>query len=345
MAIYFLASSNPAATEMYYYHSDHLGTGTFLSDFSGNPYQFFLNLPFGETMIEQHSYSGDYTNKYKFNGKELDEETGLYYYGARYFNPRTSIWLSVDPEFAKFPGWSPYNYCMQNPVNLVDPDGKAPDDWKRNINGQVVYDKTLTSTSPLGFGETYLGKTYEDVALFGVCGLNTYTYYQEGGNSVSIGGNFQGESNDTSSEVGKNFGWFTVWGDCRSGDVTGLKGTTSDSVEYDKMATLGNGNGTFGSVFKSASGLLAKLIKFFEIADGVQDTFDRGKGVGTIAEPYFKKNDKTQISNADTLFSVTRKIDTENNNIDIVNGSRKADSIIKRYPNAKKKVENIIKHD
>ena len=48
-------------------------------------------------MIEQHSYSGDYTNRYKFNGKELDEETGFYYYGARYYNPKFSIWLSVDP--------------------------------------------------------------------------------------------------------------------------------------------------------------------------------------------------------------------------------------------------------
>ena len=76
---------------MYYYHSDHLGTGTFLSDTYGNPYQFFLNLPFGETMMEQHSYSGDYTNRYKFNGKELDEETGFYYYGARYCNPKFTV--------------------------------------------------------------------------------------------------------------------------------------------------------------------------------------------------------------------------------------------------------------
>ncbi|MES2862780.1 MAG: SpvB/TcaC N-terminal domain-containing protein [Bacteroidota bacterium] len=114
--------------EVYYYHSDHLGTGTFLSDGNGNPYQFFLNLPFGETMMEQHSYTGDYTNKYKFSGKELDEETGFYYFGARYYNPKFSIWLSVDPLAEKFPNWNPYNYCMQNPINLIDPDGRAPGD-------------------------------------------------------------------------------------------------------------------------------------------------------------------------------------------------------------------------
>jgi RHS repeat-associated protein len=62
---------------------------------SGMSIQFFLNLPFGETMLEQQT--GVYDNPYKFNAKELDKETGLYYYGARYYNPRASIWYRVDP--------------------------------------------------------------------------------------------------------------------------------------------------------------------------------------------------------------------------------------------------------
>jgi hypothetical protein len=60
--------------ELYYYHPDHLGTATFLTDYIGNPYQFFLNLPFGESMAEQRSSSGNFNNRWKFNGKELDEE-------------------------------------------------------------------------------------------------------------------------------------------------------------------------------------------------------------------------------------------------------------------------------
>ena len=70
--------------------------------------------------------SNYYNTPYKFNGKELDEETGLYYYGARYYDPRISIWLSVDSEFEEFPNASPYNYCLQSPLNLVDPDGRSP---------------------------------------------------------------------------------------------------------------------------------------------------------------------------------------------------------------------------
>jgi len=55
--------------------------------------------------------------------------SGNYYYGARYYNPKWSIWLSVDPLAEEFPAWSPYNYTLQNPVRYVDPDGRAPQDF------------------------------------------------------------------------------------------------------------------------------------------------------------------------------------------------------------------------
>src|SRR5690606_29147695 len=83
-------------------------------------------LPFGELLVDEHTNS--YNSPFKYNGKEFDEETGNYFYGARYYDPRTSIFLSVDPEFAKFPSWSPYNYTLQNPIRFVDPDGRAPED-------------------------------------------------------------------------------------------------------------------------------------------------------------------------------------------------------------------------
>ncbi|KAF0200212.1 MAG: RHS repeat-associated core domain-containing, partial [Bacteroidetes bacterium] len=108
---------------LYYFHPDHLGSSTLLTDNLGNPYQFFLNLPFGETMAEQKA-TGTFTNPYLFNGKELDEETGLYYYGARYYNPRYSLWLGVDPMVEKYTGITPYNYCVNNPVTFLDIDGR-----------------------------------------------------------------------------------------------------------------------------------------------------------------------------------------------------------------------------
>ena len=91
------------------------------TNFQAHETQFFLNLPFGETMVEQTD--GSYNNPYRFNAKELDEDTGLYYYGARYYNPRLSIWYGVDPLAEKYASWSPYAYCGNNPINYIDPDG------------------------------------------------------------------------------------------------------------------------------------------------------------------------------------------------------------------------------
>src|SRR5690606_11810684 len=65
---------------------------------------------------------------FKFNGKELDDETGNYYHGARYYDPKTSIWLSVDPLASEMPSWSPYNFTFNNPLRYVDPLGLSPDD-------------------------------------------------------------------------------------------------------------------------------------------------------------------------------------------------------------------------
>ena len=111
---------------IYYYHPDHLGTSTFLTDANGVAYQFFLNLPFGETMAEQYPNSY-YKTPFKFSGKEMDEQTGLHYFGARYYDSQVSIWLSVDPLAESYPNFNPYNYTMQNPINLVDPTGMSPE--------------------------------------------------------------------------------------------------------------------------------------------------------------------------------------------------------------------------
>ena len=64
---------------------------------------------------------------YTFSAKERDSETGLSYFGSRYYSSDLSIWLSVDPMSAKYPSLSPYVYCADNPVRLVDPDGEDYD--------------------------------------------------------------------------------------------------------------------------------------------------------------------------------------------------------------------------
>ncbi|HLW42179.1 MAG TPA: RHS repeat-associated core domain-containing protein, partial [Flavobacterium sp.] len=73
---------------------------------------------------------------YKFNGKELDEATQMYYYGARYYDPRISIFVSVDPLAEKT--MQPYIYCANNPILFVDPDGRHIIIYYKNAQGKEV---------------------------------------------------------------------------------------------------------------------------------------------------------------------------------------------------------------
>jgi RHS repeat-associated protein len=105
----------------YFYHPDHLGSTSYITDATGEVYQHLEYFAFGETFVEEQGNTDKLP--YKFNGKELDEETGLYYYGARYMEPQISIMLSVDRYAEKYPGMSSYSYVGNNPINYTDPTG------------------------------------------------------------------------------------------------------------------------------------------------------------------------------------------------------------------------------
>ena len=108
--------------ETFFYHSDHLGSTSYITDDKANITQYDAYLPYGELLVDEHSSSEELP--YKFNGKEMDEETGLYYYGARYMNPMASIWYGVDPLAGDYPIVSAYTYCAANPLKYIDPDGQ-----------------------------------------------------------------------------------------------------------------------------------------------------------------------------------------------------------------------------
>ena len=113
--------------DIFYYHSDHLGSTSYITDAKANVAQFDAYLPYGELLVDEHSSTEEMP--YKFNGKELDEETGLYYYGARYMNPRTNLWYGVDPHIEEMAFSSSYTYCDDHPVNFVDIKGKKKLNW------------------------------------------------------------------------------------------------------------------------------------------------------------------------------------------------------------------------
>ena len=120
---YSNAEAQPES-DLYFYHPDHLGSTSYVTDAAGSPTQFLSYNPYGETLLDEHTVSFD--SPYKFNAKELDSETGLYYYGARYYDPSLSLWYGVDALTEKYNSISPYSYCFANPIRLVDPDGNGP---------------------------------------------------------------------------------------------------------------------------------------------------------------------------------------------------------------------------
>ena len=73
--------------------------------------------------------TGSFSSMYTFSAKEKDTETGYSYFGSRYYSSDLSIWLSVDPMSGKYPSLSPYTYCADNPVKLVDPNGEEIGDY------------------------------------------------------------------------------------------------------------------------------------------------------------------------------------------------------------------------
>lgn len=132
--------------DVYYYHSDHIGSSSFITDRNGYASQHLQYLPFGELFVEQRSTANYYT-PYKFSGKEKDEETSYSYFGARYYMSDVSVWLSVDPMMDKYPNISPFNYCHWNPVMLTDPDG-MDDGWVEDPNDKskgVYWDPKVNS--------------------------------------------------------------------------------------------------------------------------------------------------------------------------------------------------------
>lgn len=80
--------------------------------------------------------AGGYSTKYRFTGKEVDEETGLYYFGARYYDSRISLWYGVDPMAEKAPSWNPFRYCGNNPIRHIDPNGMFESEEEAKANAK-----------------------------------------------------------------------------------------------------------------------------------------------------------------------------------------------------------------
>ncbi|HEX3047112.1 MAG TPA: polymorphic toxin-type HINT domain-containing protein, partial [Bacillota bacterium] len=120
---YFIYAGNKLVAEetngvVKYYHGDHLGSTRLVTDASGVVVASYKFKPYGE----REAYSGSFSTDYQFTGKPGIDEVGLSYFGARFYDPETGRFLSVDPGRQ---GLNWYAYCANNPLKYVDPNGRA----------------------------------------------------------------------------------------------------------------------------------------------------------------------------------------------------------------------------
>jgi len=112
--------------QLIYYHADHLGGTNVTTSSTGTKKELCEYLPFGGFSRHEKYGTSNEVAWFYFTGKKLDEETGLYYYGARYYNPSLGRFITPDTvvQAASNPQtFNRYTYCNNNPVNFVDPDG------------------------------------------------------------------------------------------------------------------------------------------------------------------------------------------------------------------------------
>ncbi|HVQ93577.1 MAG TPA: GH-E family nuclease [Mycobacteriales bacterium] len=126
-------SDHDTEKNQFYFHPDHLGSTAYGTDEKGRLVDHQQYFPSGETWVDE---TRSEPTPYQFSGKELDTETGLYYFGARYYDPVTSVWQSADPIVASYLDGAPnagvyspvnlsaYTYADNRPTVVTDPTGE-----------------------------------------------------------------------------------------------------------------------------------------------------------------------------------------------------------------------------
>lgn len=109
----------------HYYDRDHLGNVRAVVGDDGAVEQVMNYYPFGAPYCDETTLNAD-LQPYKYNGKELETMHGrnAYGYGARFYDPLLPTWDRIDPLCEKYYHVSPYAYCLNNPVNAIDQEGK-----------------------------------------------------------------------------------------------------------------------------------------------------------------------------------------------------------------------------
>ena len=225
-------STGATTSTVYYYYNDHLGSSSRISSMQGKTLtlsKLYEYDPYGKTAVENPAYGTGLDERFKFNGKEQDASTGLYYYGARYYSQELGKYITPDSATPgsgfDLQGFNRYAYCDNNPIKYVDPTGHDPEDtiglgvsglslkiivhglnWSKSISSLTFSDNSSSDISGMfqyGLTCSYRRSPYE--TNYSTYGLSlSCPFYNSITGSLSFSGD-RGTYNNTSTlETGCN---------------------------------------------------------------------------------------------------------------------------------------------
>ena len=133
----------PSELRIRYYHPDHLGSCSVITDASGGLVEETAFYPFGAVRNEYRLQSVH--EPYRFSQKERDPESGLHYFGKRFYHSILGKWLSTDPMEEKGGGLNLYAYANQNPMKFYDPNGGEVEIATTKKGGKITHYKISVS--------------------------------------------------------------------------------------------------------------------------------------------------------------------------------------------------------
>lgn len=183
------------------------------------------------------------------------KQNRLYYYGARYYDSKWGIWLGVDLMSDKYPGWSPFTYCLNNPVKIVDPDGNEGYEIDQEtgkisqVSETKYYQAKDRSITTVNKGETYHGNDPEVDQVMNSDGRSTYVTHGVMGEKQQNEKERQVFQFPTSSEA-KDFYYFAAessqaewaYADMKGGE--GVVGTDYSNGQTTIPSFFENNNGS-----------------------------------------------------------------------------------------------------
>jgi RHS repeat-associated protein len=198
--------NKPFEKDQFFFHADQVSSTNYVTDTNGKIFQHLEYFPSGETWVEEDSNTQ--RTPFLFSGKELDEDTQLYYFGARYYDPKTGVWQSPDPALERrlqdlpedasksasnLDTASPsflnlYNYADANPLGKVDPDGRQA------VPLTTVQLRAIARSQGIGAGlsgvqfNRAVGRAFQEFALNSLGLVENFTPFPSPARAAATGG-------------------------------------------------------------------------------------------------------------------------------------------------------------